>query len=448
MSQHSGPECFCSTRHTNQCHRCDLILGIEGTRLIDATRHKQRLVLEIETIPDLVGCVGCGVIPESKGRRVVELVDAPWAGVPVRLRWHKRRWICHEQQCAVKTFTEKNPPICTPRAKITTRCTQWAINQIRRENASVAGLARQLGVSWNGIWGQIKPLLEARADDESRFGGVTTLGVDEHIWHHTFPHKGKGPKEFTGMVDLTKNRGGRISARLLDLVPGRSGRAYGDWLHARGPQFRNGIQIATLDPFRGYKNAIDDHLEDATGVLDHFHIIQLANKAVDEVRRRVQQETLDRRGRKGDPLYGILRILRTSVERLTDRQWGRLHKGIAADQRHVEVLTAYEAAQDLRAAYQQKNTGNGRRKAQKLLRQLPKSDIPEMARLGRTLNRWKHEFLAYFSTGRASNGGTEAINGLIELHRRVARGFRNPHNYRLRMLLVAGGLDPRPHPQK
>jgi hypothetical protein len=52
--------------------------------------------------------------------------------------------------------------------------------------------------------------------------------------------------------------------------------------------------------------------------------------------------------------------------------------------------------------------------------------------------------LAYFDTGRASNGGTEAINGLIELHRRIARGFRNHDNYRLRMLLIGGGLD-QPH---
>jgi hypothetical protein len=36
--------------------------------------------------------------------------------------------------------------------------------------------------------------------------------------------------------------------------------------------------------------------------------------------------------------------------------------------------------------------------------------------------------------------GTEAINGIIELHRRVARGFRNPRNYRLRMILAAGRL--------
>ena len=42
---------------------------------------------------------------------------------------------------------------------------------------------------------------------------------------------------------------------------------------------------------------------------------------------------------------------------------------------------------------------------------------------------------------------TEAINGIIELGRRTARGYRNPTNYRLRMLLIAGGLDASTHTQ-
>ena len=73
--------------------------------------------------------------------------------------------------------------------------------------------------------------------------------------------------------------------------------------------------------------------------------------------------------------------------------------------------------------------------------------IGEIARPGRTLPQWKHTYLGYFTTERSNNGGTEAINGVIELHRRIARGYRNRDNYRLRMLLVAGGLDPRPLPK-
>lgn len=251
---------------------------------------------------------------------------------------------------------------------------------------------------------------------------------------------GRGPKEFTGMVDLTRDEDGRVRARLLDLVPGRSGEVYTTWLRDRGKTFRKRIEIATLDTFHGYKNAIDDQLEDAIAVLDAFHVVKLGTGAVDEVRRRVQQEIHGHRGRKTDPLYRIRNILRAGAEHLTDRQKARLETALAADERHVEVEVAWHAAQQLRSVYHQPSHPEGRRIAEKVLASFPSCPIPEIARLGRTLNKWRSPFLGYFTTTGANNGGAEAINGLIELARRVARGFRNPENYRLRMLLIGGGL--------
>ena len=64
--------------------------------------------------------------------------------------------------------------------------------------------------------------------------------------------------------------------------------------------------------------------------------------------------------------------------------------------------------------------------------------VPELRRLARTLTTWRAEFLAYFSTGRISNGPTEAVNLLIKKILRVGHGFRNFHNYRLRLLLHCG----------
>ena len=248
------------------------------------------------------------------------------------------------------------------------------------------------------------------------------------------------------MVDLTRNKDGRTHARLLDLVPGRSGTVYKDWLKARGDTFRKQVEVATLDPFRGYKNAIDDQLADAVAVLDAFHVVKLATQAVDEVRRRVQQDTLGHRGKRDDPLYKIRTILRSGIEHLTDRQQARLAEAIAADERHDEVWYAWQAAQQVRAVYHADTPAAGRALAEKILTGFPTCPIPEIARLGKTLKQWRDAFLGYFDTGGANNGGTEAINGLIELHRRIARGFRNRDNYRLRMLLVAGGLD-QPPPQ-
>ena len=112
-----------------------------------------------------------------------------------------------------------------------------------------------------------------------------------------------GPRELTGIVDLTRGED-HPTARLLDLVPGRSGTVYKNWLEERGEDFRAGVRIATLDPFQGQQ---ERHRlafsQAATSVLDAFHIVKLAGDALDEVRRRVQQDTTGHRGRKGDPLY-------------------------------------------------------------------------------------------------------------------------------------------------
>ena len=427
------------------CQRCDLLVGLDGFHVIDVSEQAGLVRVVVETPPEQTGCRACGVIAHSHGRREVRLIDVPCFGRPVRLIWRKRTWRCAEQMCAARSFTEQHDDLAGPRALLTVRACWWAINQLRREHASVAGLARQLGTTWRTVWRSIQPLLEQMAADPTRFENVSSLGVDEHIWHHVstkpIADGGRGPKELTGMVDLTKDQQGKVKARLLDLVPGRSGKAYADWLEERGDAFRRGVKVAALDPFQGYKTAIDDKLEDAVAVLDAFHIVKLGTAAVDECRRRIQQETLGHRGRKGDPLYGIQNLLRAGAEKLTDKQWTRLERAIdARPDEHLAVFIAWSCAQQLRSAYRHPNPIEGRKIAEKVLTSFPTCPVPEIARLGRTLKRWSTAFLAYFDTGRSNNGGTEAINGLIELHRRVARGFRNYDNYRLRMLLVGGGL--------
>jgi transposase len=431
---------------TTYCTRCDLLVGLDGLHVtaVDRDEDHGRLTVEVESPPSVRGCVVCGVVAHSHGRREVTLVDAPCFDSPTRLVWRKRTWCCVEPSCPVGVFTEQDENIAAPRALLTRRACWWAIRQIRREHGSVAGTARQLGTTWNTVWASIEPLLTAMAADETRFAGVARLGVDEHVWHHVselpIDAGGRGPKLLTGMVDLTPDADGKPQARLLDLVPGRSGKAYSDWLIERGEAFKNGVKEATLDPFHGYKNAIDDQLEDAVAVLDAFHVVKLGTAAVDEVRRRVQQQIHGHRGRKTDPLYGIRTILRCGAENLTDRQRARLDRAILADERHDEVDIAWQCAQQLRSAYKATSLAEGRRIAEKVLAVLPSCPIPEIKRLGNTLKQWRTAFLAYFDTGRANNGGTEAINGLIELHRRVARGFRNRDHYRLRMLLIGGGL--------
>src|SRR5918994_1634464 len=432
----------CCAQPGTSCARVDALFNHDGVHVIDVGWRADQLRLLVQTHPEPAGCPSCGVLAAGHGRRDRLLHDIPAFGAPVELTWRVRRYRCVGPACPGGVFTEVHD-LAASRAKLTTRAAWWGISMIQRDTASVAAVARRLGVDWHTLWETIKPLLASLADDPARFTGVEVLGVDEHIWHHA-PRPGKGPKELTGMVDLTKSPDAkgqvRTQARLLDLVPGRPGPAYANWLEDRGTGFTTGVRVATLDPFRGYANAIEDRLADAVAVLDAFHVVRLGLKAMEETRRRVQQEQLGHRGHKNDPLYGIRNALRAGAEKLSERQLLRLNAGLEAGDPDYEVTLAWQCYQKLRSAFSARDLRAGRRIALQVIESFHTCPVVEIARLGRTLREWRREFLGYFTTGRANNGGTEAINGIIELHRRIARGFRNPANYRLRMILAAGRL--------
>jgi len=104
--------------------------------------------------------------------------------------------------------------------------------------------------------------------------------------------------------------------QLVDVVPARSAAAVEAWLIDKPIPWTAGIRHVVIDPYQPYANAVANELPDAKLVVDHFHVIRLANAAVDDVRRRVQQVTLGHRGRKGEPLYRIRRRLLLATEKL------------------------------------------------------------------------------------------------------------------------------------
>jgi transposase len=397
-----------------------------------------RLVVTVESDEVLTGCRRCGVVAVGHGRRVHRVHDAPAFGTSVLIRWRKRVWRCPDPGCPVATFSETHPLIA-PRAKLTTRAIAWATDALAHDDTTVSALARHLGVDWHTCWDAIETEAIRRLADPARLDGVVTLGVDEHIWKPS--HHG-GDRAVTSMVDLTRDQEGRVRARLLDVVPGRSGTAYARWLAAQPHGFTATVEHAALDPFRGYANAIRDELPDAVAVLDAFHVVKLGTAVVDEVRRRVQQNTLGHRGHKDDPLYKIRGLLRHGAEHLTLRQAVRLEQALEAGDPDWEVTIAWGCYQRLRSIYHQRTPAAGKKIAADVIATLHTCPIPEVARLGRTLRAWRTQVLAYFDTDGVSNGGTEAINLIIEKTRRLAHGFRTFTHYRLRILLAASGNRP------
>jgi hypothetical protein len=180
-----GEPTLCCRAGGGYCDRCDLLVGLDGLRVVGVDRDDGAvLTVTVESEQGVTGCRACGAVARGHGRVDVRLVDAPAMGRAVRICWRKRRWICREHACPVSTFVEQDERVAAPRAKLTARACRWAIEQLRREHASVNGIRRQLGTGWRTVWESIRPLLAAADADPGRFAGVQMLGVDEHVVRH------------------------------------------------------------------------------------------------------------------------------------------------------------------------------------------------------------------------------------------------------------------------
>ena len=402
-----------------------------------------RSILECRVLDPDNWCHQCGQQGVSRGTVVRRLAHVPMGWRPTMLQVRVRRYRCPDCR---SVWRQDTSAAAEPRAVLSRHAALWALKGVVIDRLSVARIAAGLAVAWNTANDAILATgQELLINGPTRFDGVRVIGVDEHVWSHTR----RGSKYVTVIIDLTPIRDGTGSSRLLDMVPGRSKKVFKAWLDGQTAEFRDGVEVVAMDGFSGFKTATAEELPEATAVMDPFHVVALAGEKVDQCRQRVQQATLGHRGRSGDPLYGIRRVLHTGADLLTDKQITRL-KAVFASDEHVEVEATWGVYQRIVAAYRHPDRAAGKRELQAVIDDLtdgvPKQ-LKELITLGRTLKRRALDVLAYFDHPGSSNGPTEAINGRLEHLRGLALGFRNLTHYIARSLLESGGFRPALHPQ-
>ena len=388
-------------------------------------------------------CPGCGSEGLYRDTVVRKVTDVPVVGHPLRLRVRVPRYRCVNDRCDREVFAHNTSQLARPGWSTTRRCARYILRRLMIDRMTVAAVARELGLSWDTVNTIAMDATQTIvAADTTRLDGVRVIGVDEHRWSHTRRHGEDG--FITVIIDLTPVLEGTGRARLLDLVPGRSAAALRTWLATQSSTFRDQVQVVAMDGFGGYKTAASDQLPEATAVMDPFHVVALAGTKLDLCRQRVQQQTCGHRGRSGDPLYRVRRTLRTRLPLLSTRQQHRL-TAVFADDAHLSVVLTWSVYQRIIAAYSQPDRRRGKTMMTRIIDSLRRgvpTGLEELAQLGRTLHRRRHDVLAYFDH-HASNGPTEAINGRLEALRRNALGFRNLTHYRIRSLLHCGNLTQR-----
>ncbi len=312
-----------------------------------------------------------------------------------------------------KTWTEKIPGVA-PRQVLSVRAGAEVTRQVGQLCRSVASVADEYGVGWDTAWAAVELHGTPLVDDPRRVGSVRALGVDEHSYLSATPEH--STIYATSLVDLDR----RI---VIDLFEGKSAAKLRRWCAGHSELLAQGRAGRGPRPDRHLPQlGCQPHLSHAKRVADPFHVTRVANRTLDQVRRRVQNETLGHRGRKVDPLFRIRKLLLRGDERLDERGRDKMLAGLRFGDPHDEVLGAWLAKEAVRSVYLVDDPDEAAVLLDNAIAACRSDEVAEIRTLGHTLSRWRGEILNHHRTG-ASNGPTEGMNFCAKQVKRAGRGL-------------------------
>ena len=431
-----------------------VLFGVEGLQVIDAEPGPDG-TLEVWAVTDYPAagaCPDCGMVSARRHDTVLARPrDVRRAGDQVAVWWVKCRWKCDEPGCGRKTFTEWLPQV-PPRCRLTARLREQAGTEVSERGIPPAEAARHAGVSWPVAHEAFAAAADPVLDQAP--APVAHLGIDEHrrgrprwrIDEQTGEYLLLADRWHTCFFDLSGGQG------LLGQVEGRTADDAAYWLAQATPAWRDAVRVVAIDMCSIYASAVRRMLPGARIAVDLFHVVHLAVKMTGDVRRRVVRGKYGRRGRSGDPEYGIKNLLVRNLEHLSGDQFAKITGILQADAAGQEIAAAWIGKEKLRHALNLRARATGSVPSERNVRDrlfafydwcAQNDDIPELLSLARTVSRWEDEIVCAVLTG-VTNATSESLNRLAKLEARLAYGFRNPANQRRRVRIACTRQTRRP----
>ena len=261
------------------------LVGLKDVRILHLERRGPEVELVIERELDAVACVRCGERARVKDRPRVSYVDLPVYGSPMTLTWKKHRLRCGNEGCPATTWMFEDHRIAAKGCLLTTRAAKWATHQVG-QGRTVLEVAKELNCDWHTVNDAVttygSALLEA---DKKRLNRTSAIGLDET----SFVKLGtRSHKDYATTVCDVENH------QLIEILPTRKYVDVARWINAQGEAWKARIRYGALDMSPTYAAVYSVTLPRAFQVVDSFHCVQLANRCVDSVRRRVQSEETPR----------------------------------------------------------------------------------------------------------------------------------------------------------
>lgn len=387
------------------------ILNLSNWRVIsvDENDHDYRVTAEYE--PEPAVCPNCGVVsPRLRKWGTYEQIfmDLPVHAKRTGINVIRRRYQC--QECK-STFSQALPDMDDEHTMTKRLLKHIKEAALSRPFTRVAG---EVGIHERSVRRIFKDHIEY-LDQAVRIETPHALGIDEV----------KLAGDFRCVL-------ANVEARtMVDILEKRNQKSLAKWLSERGDRKR--IELVAMDMWNPYRLVVRDVLPKATIVIDKFHIVRMANDALDEVRKSLRESLLpnQRRTLKRDRFVMLRREkdLKEKDKLLLSTWKSNFPRLAAAHTAKEEFMMIWEAGLKREEAIAEYDKWQSR---------LPESVAGDFGSLTTAVGNWKPEIFNYFDHP-ITNAYTEALNGLAKLANRTGRGY-SFDAIRAKILYTEGGI--------
>jgi transposase len=377
--------------------------------LVDAV---DRLEVEVASTRSWSRCPFCGfktrTVHDTRRRKIRDL---PVSGRRVTLVWIRRRFSC--ANCDARHLEDHGEF----EGSLTRRLARQLVADAKV--MSIRAVVRRHGLDWHLIQ-DLVDVWSALVAEHRRSQRCRVLLVDETSMRKRHRY-----------VTVIQNGD---TGQILAMVPHRNAAALCGFFIEQGPRWCRGVKVVVSDGSKSYKAAINAHLGHTRHVLDRFHVVGWFAQGLTLVRRDLQRREPAGVKPAFDPdIFRARFALLRRADSLDDVDRTRLDQLFVT---HPRLRAGWEALQELHGLYLADDRDGALEALDRFTDLYATGELPEFHHVVDTIIAWGDEILDWHSAGRPSNGRIEGTNNLLQVLRRVAHGFTNPHNFAARGLLV------------
>jgi transposase len=390
------------------------LLRLPGASVTDVSFSPQGVLVELRLTRRRAACSGCGqVFAGMRDRAERRWRHLDLGGQRCYLLYRLRRVRCPD--CGVRVEA-------VPWARAGARHTRdfedmVALLAQQMAKTSIAALMR---VGWDTV-GAILARVVADHLDARRLEGLVQVGVDEISYR-------KGQRYLTSVAD-------HASGAIVWCSPGRGARTLQAFFDELGER-RESIRAVSIDMSGGYEKAVREGLPGAEVCFDPFHVVALAGRAVDDVRRAEWREHGKSKTSGGKWVKGVRWSLLKAPERQSVSQLAALGEVQRANR---GLYRAFLLKEELRALYHLEDPRSAPEHLAAWLAWASRSKLKPFVRLARTIRRHREGILAAIRLG-LSNGRLEGLNSKVRLLSHRSFGFHSAEPLMALIYLCCTGL--------